>query len=262
MAERIELYSTTDGGEHTAKTDDMKKAAWAAVDAIGMAHGTREGAKDSDKPVVGDPEKGTATLVYLKTQDAYAMNIDGASEASIASFKEATAEFRTPEAKAEMSAAVAAYREGKAAEGPKEPKAAKEPKAPKEPKEPELPRSNIRVFPLPVEVEGDADPKKAASAAMFKIADAAIEDLGLTGTVKGSYSPKEKAFVLGGRGLSDENVAAIEEKMAAYRTPEAEAAWRANAPADVAKASTAKGPAEAEGPDLAAAAAKEAGTGR
>lgn len=235
MADRIELYATKDGGEHTIKSDDMKVAAWKAAEDLGI--------------------KDQAKMSYSNKTGAFAMTFDGAEPEKVAQFVESTAQFRTDEAKAESAAklpetqaAAAAERAEKAAAPAKEPVQ----KAPKEPKEPQLPRSDVPIYPLAVEAAEGQDPKKAASSAMAKAAETVIEGLGLKDQVKVSYDMMASNWRVGGRGLSDDNVKALQDGLAEYRTPEAESAWRSNAPVKdaAAKDTGAKGPAEAEGPDL------------
>lgn len=251
MADKIELYSTREGNDVTKSTDDMKKEAWQAASDLGLAQKGKE----------GDAEKGTASMNYAPRIGAFVMTIEGASPETVESFKEATAFHRTDAAKGAMAAELESIRaepRAPAAENPAKETAPKE----KAEKEPELPRTSIALYPTPVDpslVKEGQTPAKAATAAMLADADKAIEDLGLKGQVKNSYAFKEGNWVVGGRGLSDDAVKGLEDRLSAYRTPEAEQAWRSNAPEK--PQSVAKGP--SEGVDVAAAAqAKGAGAER
>lgn len=240
MAERIELYSTPEGGEHTKPTDEVKKDAWAQAEALGVKDGARMGYNAKD---------GSYALILA----------EGVDEAKVAQLREGTAHYRTDEAKAELAAALPGIKEAAAASRDEKAPAEKAPAAEKAPKEPELPRTSIALFPTPVTVEEGQDAGKAAASAMLKESDKAIDELGLKGVAKNSYDMKAGNWVVGGRGLSDEAVKGLEDKLASFRTPEAESAWRANAPEK--PKSAAKGP--EEGAEVAAAAAKKGrGAGR
>ncbi len=245
MAERIEFVSTPQGGEHTASTDNMKKDAWKAAEDLGI----KDEAKMGYSPKTG---------VYVMTLS------DNVPADKVASFVEATASHRTDEARAELATALPEIKAAAAAGRDQAPaEVAKETKE-KAPAEPKPPRSNVAIYPLPVsEVAEGQTPQKAASSAMVTEAKKVIEDLGLSDSVKVSYNMQEHHWNAGGRGLSDDTVKALEDGLAAYRTPEAKQAWLDNAPVktDAAKDTGSKGPSEAEGPDLAGA-AKAAGAER
>lgn len=254
MAEKIELYSTRGGDEVTKSTEEMKKDAWQVLADLGIPQKTKDN---------GDNERGVASLNYVpRGTGAFVMTIEGASPEAVEAFKEGTAFHRTPEAKAAMGAELEKIRAEKPAPAKETGEKAKDAPKDKAPKEPELPRTSIALFPValdPAEI-GDKDPSKAASAAMLAASDRAIADLDMKGVVKNSYDMKTGNWVVGGRGLSEDVVKGLEERLADYRTPEVEAAWRANAPVKEAK-SEAKGP--SEGVDVAAAAqAKGAGAER
>ena len=247
MAERIELISTPEGGEHTKSTNDMKTDAWKIAEELGV--------------------KDEAKMSYSPKSGVYAMTLsDNVAPEKVAEFTERTASYRTDEARAELAAALPGVKEASAAsreEKASAPEKAPVEKAPKEPKEPQLPRSDVALYPLPVEPAEGQDPRKAASSAMAKVAEGVIEELGLKDSVKFSYDMQNSHFRVGGRGLSEDNVKALQDGLADYRTPEAEAAWKSNAPVKdaAAKDTGAKGPVEAEGPDLSGA-AKGAGAER
>lgn len=255
MAEKIELYSTRAGDEVTKSTEEMKKDAWQVLADLGITQKTKENAEN---------EKGVASLNYVpRGTGAFVMTVEGASPEAIEAFKEGTAFHRTPEAKAAMSAELEQIRAEKPAPAKETGEKAKDAPKEKAPKEPELPRTSIALYPVAVDasqVKEGQEPAKAASAAMLAASDRAIEELGVKGTVKNSYDMKTGNWVVGGRGLDEAVVKGLEERLADYRTPEAEASWRANAPVKEAK-SEAKGP--SEGVDVAAAAqAKGAGAER
>jgi len=241
MADRIELYATKDGGEHTISSDEMKTQAWKAAEDLGI--------------------KDQAKMSYSSKTGAFAMTFDGVAPEKVAEFTEKTAQFRTDEAKAESAAKLPETQAKAATERAEKASTPPVEKAPKEPKEPQLPRSDVVIYPLPAEPAEGQDPKKAAAAAMAKTAESVIEGLGLKDTVKVSYDIQNSNWRVGGRGLSDDSVKALQDGLADYRTPEAEAAWKSNAPVKDASAKDtgAKGP--AEGPDVASA-AKDVGQGR
>jgi hypothetical protein len=234
MAERFELASMPKGGEHTQSTDDVKKAAWDLTETLGV--------------------KDEASMSYSPKTGMFIMTLSDAVEpAALESFRTGTDKFRTEEAKAELAANLPAIKAEFAAG--KEAKAA-EPAKEKPVKEPALPRSDIAIFPLPVEAsairEGQT-PEKAMGFAMLTEANAIIDDMGLKGTVKYSFDKQNDNHRFGGNGLSEETVKSVESALAKYRTPEAEAAWREAGPARVetraaAAAISGKGPVEAEAP--------------
>lgn len=219
MSERIELYTTPKGGEHTKPTEEAKKAAWAAAEAAGVS----EGAKMS---------YGSKTGVYALTLP------EGASKKAVTAVTKATAEFRTPEAKAELAeqlpaikAEAAAAREAKAAEKDGAEKPAKEAK------EPQAPRVGIDIYPVApkgevVAKEGETADKatsRTAAAEMAgdvraKAAEAGIDNVAV------AYHPKNQRWEIGVRGASEEQIGALTEAVSGYRTDEAKAAWQANAP--------------------------------
>jgi len=242
MSERIELYTTPKGGEHTAPTEDAKKAAWEAAKKQGV-----EGAKMT---------YGTKTGVYALVLP------EGTAKKDVTAIQKATKEFRTPEAQAELAeqlptikAEAAAAREAKAAEGAEKPA-----KEAKEAKEPEAPRVGIDIYPLAPQgevtaKEGESAEKagtrtanaEMASDVRAKAAEAGIDNVAV------AYHPKNQRWEIGVRGASEKQIADLTDAVSAYRTDEAKAAWAANAPERPAS----KG--KEEGPDVAEQAAAQKG---
>lgn len=232
MSERIELYTSPKGGEHTKPTEEAKKAAWAAAEAAGVSEGSK--------------------MSYSSKNGVYALTLpEGATKKAVNAVKKATEEFRTPEAKAELAEMLPSIKaEAAAARADKE--SGKE-AAEKPAKEPQAPRVGIDIYPLApkgevVAKEGETADKansRTAAAEMAtdvreKAAEAGIENVAV------AYHPKNHRWEIGVRGASEEQVGALQEAVAGYRTDEAKAAWEANAPERPASKGKAEEPEVAE----------------
>ena len=214
MSERIELFTTPTGGEHTKPTEEVKKAAWEAAKSAGV-----EGAKMS----------------YAAKTGVYALTLpEGTTKKAVTAIQKATKEFRTPEAQAELAEQLPTIKaEAAAARAAKETGAEK---PAKEAKEPKAPRVGIDIYPLAptgevVAKEGESADKAASRTAAAEMASdvrAKASEAGLDAKV--SYHPGNHRWEIGVRGASEEEVSKLSEAVGNYRTDEAKAAWEANAP--------------------------------
>jgi hypothetical protein len=247
MADKVELYSTIKGNEVTKPTEEMKQDAWRVVAELGIHQKGRAGAEG---------EGAVAALAYVPKLPAFVMSFEGATPDDVASFREAMAYHRTDAAQEAMVSelrVIQAGREGKlAGDAAKAPLGA-------EVSRPD--RVSIALFPTALDGPSPDDPaarRKSETAAMLTASDRVIGELGLKGQAKNSYDLKAGNWVVGGRGLADDAVRDLGERLAAYRTPEAEQAWRQNAPDRV--ASPARGPQSAA--DISAALGSKRDVGR
>lgn len=217
MSDKVELYSTIKGNDVTKPTDQMKQDAWRVVEELGIAK--------KGQPGVGAGEA-VATLAYVPKLPAFVMSFEGASVDAVASFREAMAYHRTDAAQEAMVGelrALQAQRQSVLGSGEREgPTGA-----------PKSERVSVALYPIPVEgvlLEDPTARRKAETSAMLSASDRAIAELGLKGEAKNSYDLKAGNWVVGGRGLSQSAVDGLKARLSDYRTPEAEQAWRSNAP--------------------------------